>query len=371
MVPTMIEIRNLTKSFAIRGDSLPAVKDVDLSVAAGSFVTLLGPSGCGKTTLLRCLAGLESPDGGEIRIGGAVVYASDRGINVPVNRRQIGMVFQSYAIWPHMTVFENVAFPLRVQKMPNVRARVLAALETVELGALAQRSAARLSGGQQQRVAFARAIVAEPTVLLLDEPLSNLDTALRDQMRREMRRLHRTLGLTTILVTHDQEEALSLSDRIAVMRQGELVEEASPELLYGEPRSVFTAQFIGAANVFPGVAGEPQSGLMPIACAFGTLWSERRCPPGVAQVFVRPEKIRLLLSTEVAAGAVNAFPCAVKDRRFLGSCVEVELQPIAADPAFVLRSRDPNAGPGLGTAVAVTIEVFPHDVHVVAAPERS
>jgi iron(III) transport system ATP-binding protein len=364
----MIEIRNLTKSFALRSDSLPAVQDVSLSVAAGSFVTLLGPSGCGKTTLLRCLAGLENPDAGEIRIGGTVVYQSDSGINIPVNHRQIGMVFQSYAIWPHMTVFENVAFPLRVQKTPDVQARVLAALETVELAALAQRSAARLSGGQQQRVAFARAIVAEPAVLLLDEPLSNLDTGLRDQMRREMRRLHRSLGLTTILVTHDQEEALSLSDRIAIMRQGELVEEASPEVLYGEPRSAFAAEFIGAANVFPGTAGEAQSGLVPISCPLGILWSERKCPCGAVQVFVRPERIRLLPSTVPALGALNMFPCAVKDRRFLGNCTEVELQPTVGNPAFVLRSRDPNCGVLDGGTV--TMEILPRDVHVVAGPER-
>src|SRR3546814_302155 len=188
--------------------------NLSLTVEPHSFFTLLGPSGCGKSTLLRCIAGLERPDEGDIQIGERAVFSSSAKLNLPPNRRHIGMVFQSYAIWPHMTVFENVAFPLQVRRMGDVKERVQKALAMVDLNHVADRYASRLSGGQQQRIAFARAVVAEPEVLLLDEPRSNLDAALREQMRGELRKFQERLGITTVYVPHDQAEAPSMSDRI-------------------------------------------------------------------------------------------------------------------------------------------------------------
>ena len=226
----MIEIRSLTKTFVDGSNAgVKAVNDISFTVEAGRFYTLLGPSGCGKTTTLRCIAGLERADEGEISVAGKKVYSSTGGSFIPAYRRPIGMVFQSYAIWPHLTVFENVAFPLRVGKQTvgrdEIRQRVRAALEQVELANLEQRMATQLSGGQQQRLALARALVREPQVLLLDEPLSNLDAKLRERMRVELRELQRRLRITTLYVTHDQIEALSMSNVIAVMSGGKIVQE--------------------------------------------------------------------------------------------------------------------------------------------------
>ncbi|HUB94518.1 MAG TPA: ABC transporter ATP-binding protein, partial [Stellaceae bacterium] len=218
----MISIRDLAMTYRTAQGETQAVRGVSLEIKPGQFYTLLGPSGCGKTSILRCVAGLEHPDAGEILIGGEVVFSSTRGTWIPPHNRNIGMVFQSYAIWPHMTVFENVAFPLR-HKRPRVaraeiRERVLKALALVHLDGLEQRPAPYLSGGQQQRLALARALVSEPRVLLLDEPLSNLDAKLRADMRIELRELQHRLGITSLYVTHDLEEALAMSDRIVVMR---------------------------------------------------------------------------------------------------------------------------------------------------------
>jgi iron(III) transport system ATP-binding protein len=320
----MIEISNLCKSFLDRGTSVVALDNVSLSVPGGTFFTLLGPSGCGKTTLLRSIAGLETPDSGDIRINGELVFSRAAGRNIPVHRRNIGMVFQSYAIWPHMTVFENVAFPLKAHRMDRIEVRVMNALDAVELADLAQRPATRLSGGQQQRVALARAIVAEPAILLLDEPLSNLDAGLREQMRSEMRRLQMSLRLTTILVTHDQEEALTLSDRIALLRTGQLIEEGTPLTLYREPRSVFAAEFVGNANILEGVVEASNNDLTMIRCPFGILWSSAPAPFGPAKIMIRPEKIRI--GKGPASGTDrNVFSAEAIDRKFLGAYFEVAL----------------------------------------------
>ena len=237
------------------------VHEASFTLAPGTFFTLLGPSGCGKTTTLRSIAGLERPDAGRIALGDRVFFDGQAGLEVPLDRRQIGMVFQSYAIWPHMTVLENVAFPLRVvrdRRFPRaeVAALVAGALETVGLAAFAARPATRLSGGQQQRVALARAIVREPRLLLLDEPLSNLDAALREEMRTELKRLQRQLGLTTVYVTHDQAEALELSDTIAVMQAGRIVQMGPPREIYLRPRNRFVASFVGATNLLDATAPE-------------------------------------------------------------------------------------------------------------------
>ena len=230
--------------------ALKAVDAVDLAVEHGEFVTLLGPSGCGKTTTLRMVAGLEQNDTGSITIGGRVVSDADAGLFVPPDHRKLGMVFQSYAIWPHMTVFDNVAYPLSVRHVakPEIKAKVTAALKLVEMEAYAERPAPALSGGQQQRVAIARALVFEPEVLLLDEPLSNLDARLRAQMGEEFRALQRRLKITTLYVTHDQEEAMALSDRVVVMDKGRALQVGAPEDVYRRPASRAVAAFFGTPN---------------------------------------------------------------------------------------------------------------------------
>ena len=255
----MLRVAGLTKIYVNRYDAQAGgVRDVSFDLPSGTFFTLLGPSGCGKTTTLRCIAGLERPDTGSIAVEGRVLFDSARGVVVPMNQRGIGMVFQSYAIWPHMTVFENIAFPLRVAKdrrypREEIRNLVDQALTTVGLAGYGDRPATRLSGGQQQRVALARAIVHRPQLLLLDEPLSNLDASLREEMRAELRRLQQQIGVTTIYVTHDQSEALAMSDLIAVMDRGRVVQLDEPRAIYFRPASEFVAGFIGAANLLNGI----------------------------------------------------------------------------------------------------------------------
>ena len=230
-----------------------AVDGVSLTVADGRLLTLLGPSGCGKTTTLRMIAGLEQNDTGRITIGDRIVSDPARGLFVAPERREIGMVFQSYAIWPHMTVFANVAYPLEVRHRPaaEVRERVLGTLKLMEMAHLAERPATALSGGQQQRVAIARALVFQPRVLLMDEPLSNLDAKLREQMRVDLRELQQRLGITTVYVTHDQEEAMVLSDEIAVMHEGRILQVAPPETIYTRPVNRTVAAFVGTPNLLP------------------------------------------------------------------------------------------------------------------------
>jgi iron(III) transport system ATP-binding protein len=255
-----IEIYSLAKSYITRRGPVVAVNDVSLVIGKNEFICLLGPSGCGKTTTLRCLAGLERPDSGLIKIGGRVVYDSSLRQYVSTERRGLGMVFQSYAIWPHMSVFDNVAYPLRQRarrgtlSREELKQRVRSILETVDCADLEARRPGELSGGQQQRVALARALVYEPQVLLFDEPLSNLDAKLRDRMRFELRMIQERANFTALYVTHDQSEALSLSDRIAVMAHGKIRQIGSPEDIYQRPVDAFVADFIGAANIIPVLA---------------------------------------------------------------------------------------------------------------------
>ncbi|MFI0486663.1 ABC transporter ATP-binding protein [Actinomadura sp. 9N215] len=247
---SIVSIGGLTKRY---GD-VTAVDRVSLDIGDGEFVALLGPSGCGKTTTLRCVAGLESPDEGTIRLGAGTVVDRSRGYELPPHKRDIGMVFQSYALWPHMSVIQNVSYPLRLkrQRKPAARAKAMEALELVGLAGYESRSVSALSGGQQQRVALARALVREPSVLLLDEPLSNLDAALRTQMRVELKRIHEQTRSTMVYVTHDQEEAVSMSDRIAVMHDGRAVQIGSPRDVFDEPSSRWVAEFLGYENILPG-----------------------------------------------------------------------------------------------------------------------
>jgi iron(III) transport system ATP-binding protein len=290
----MIEVENLSLTYHSASGSHLAVNDISFRVERGQFYTLLGPSGCGKTTTLRSVAGLERPDAGEIRIDGVPVSSAEKGIWVPPNRREIGMVFQSYAIWPHMTVFENAAFPLRYGEKriaaAEIGARVDKVLRLVQLDHLADRPAPNLSGGQQQRLALARAFVMEPKVLLLDEPLSNLDAKLREDMRSELRQLVKATGVTTIFVTHEQIEALTLSDVIAVMNEGRIAQEGPPLDIYRQPDSAFVADFIGHSNLVPGTALRAPVGVsgtkmqMQVQCTLGNLvWGTlRRAPGGVS-----------------------------------------------------------------------------------------
>ncbi len=250
----MLVVDRLHKTFTTDRGGVRAVQDVSFTVEDGRFYTLLGPSGCGKTTTLRCIAGLERPESGAISIGDKIV--SGNGHFVPPHSRDIGMVFQSYAIWPHMTVFQNVAFPLEAMKPRPSKAEIKRAVEEalalVGLEGLGSRPAPQLSGGQQQRLALARALVRRPRLLLLDEPLSNLDAKLRERMRIELRELQRELGITTVYVTHDQAEALFLSHRVAVMQDGRIVQEGSPREIYREPASGFAADFVGSATFIAG-----------------------------------------------------------------------------------------------------------------------
>ena len=323
-----IVVSGLAKAFRTLDGEVDALDDLSFEVRPGEFYTLLGPSGCGKSTTLRCIAGLERPDRGEIRIGEKVV--SSPGIFIPPNERPIGMVFQSYAIWPHMTVFNNVAFPLKQQKVPRSgRERlVMEALSLVKMEDLAQRPAPYLSGGQQQRVALARALVSKPQVLLLDEPLSNLDAKLREELRTEIKDLIRRVGITALYVTHDQAEALAMSDRIAVMLRGAILQEAMPKDLYLKPRDRFVAQFIGQVNFFEGtVSGKLDNGLRIVSTEAGEL----RCvvpasiPSGAPiLITVRPES--LVVAAEVKNSAVNVISGEIDKNTFLGDSIDCHVR---------------------------------------------
>lgn len=298
----MVRVVNLTKRFTTSRGEVRAVAGVNFEVKKGDFFTLLGPSGCGKSTTLRCIAGLEKPDSGEIYIDDKLVFSAEKRVSVPPDKRDAGMVFQSYAIWPHMTVFDNVAFPLQVKRKgrskEEIREKVKKVLGLVRLEGFESRPATQLSGGQQQRVAGARALVQEPKVLLLDEPLSNLDAKLREQMRIEMRDLFRRLGVTSIYVTHDQLEAFSMSTNIAVMLDGKIAQVGSPWEIYTHPTNKFVADFVGIANFIEGkMASEPAKGILnDVATPMGTL----RCytPEGLKKedkvvVTARPEIVEV------------------------------------------------------------------------------
>ena len=295
---TTLVVEELGKTYSTGRGGVKAVQGISFTVEEGRFYTLLGPSGCGKTTTLRCIAGLERPDSGTIRIGESVV--SGNGHFVPTHDRDIGMVFQSYAIWPHMTVFENAAFPLEAMKKRPPRAEIRKAVEEalalVGLEGLESRPAPQLSGGQQQRLALARALVRKPQLLLLDEPLSNLDAKLRERMRIELRSLQRRLGLTTVYVTHDQGEALFLSHRIAVMHDGRIVQEGGPREIYREPASGFAADFVGSATF---VAGEAiEGGIRAFGGSIRCSLSGDLKPGDKALLVIRPENVMVRDTTE-------------------------------------------------------------------------
>ncbi len=323
----------------------PALDGVSLRIEEGAFFTLLGPSGCGKTTLLRCIAGLEVPDAGEIRLGDRVLFSSASGVNVPPNRRGLGMVFQSYAIWPHMDVAGNVAYPLTVRgrrkalTRAEVDRRVNELLEVIQIAHLAKRKATMLSGGQQQRLAMARALVMEPPVLLLDEPLSNLDTRLREDLRHELTGLQERLGVTSVYVTHDQAEALAMSSSMAVMREGVIEQLGTPVELYDYPRTRFVASFLGAANllearVLVGPDGGTAQGADMFRFALETGWGAPfeavgRVPFAARDrvtAALRPEGISLAPPRQGGDGAPDPWRGVVESVQFLGDAVEYWLR---------------------------------------------
>ena len=324
----MVKVRHLSKVFATQEGLLHAVQDVDLDVQEGGFLSLLGPSGCGKTTTLRCLAGLETPDEGEILIDNKPVVSISKRIFVPPHKRAIGMVFQSYAIWPHMNVFDNVAFPLKqLRPAPSkhqIKEKVTHALEQVRLNGLERRPAPQLSGGQQQRLALARALVREPKLLLLDEPLSNLDAKLREEMRVELKELTRKLGITSIYVTHDQSEALALSDTIAIMHDGKIVQVGSPKEVYVSPANRFIAGFIGTSNLIEGVIEDVRvNGSSKIATQLGVL--NGSLPAGLksrdrVMILGRPEDFELL--PKEPSSSQNVMKGVVRVLLFLGDSID-------------------------------------------------
>ncbi|GHJ42618.1 ABC transporter ATP-binding protein [Streptomyces sp. TS71-3] len=342
----MLIVDNLVKSYGsaargrrgsgTEGARVHAVGGASFEVRDGELFTLLGPSGCGKTTTLRSVAGLEMPDRGRITLSDRVLFDAVRRVSVPANRRALGMVFQSYAIWPHMTVAKNVSFPLDV--LPRGRRpgrseigeRVARLLEVTELSAYASRPATKLSGGQQQRLALARALVVQPELLLLDEPLSNLDAKLRESMRFELKRLQRELGLTAVYVTHDQSEALVMSSRIAVMNEGAIEQIGSPREIYTRPATKFVAEFIGTSNFVAGVVSSVRGYEVAVDTPDGRLvcrtesgTSGPAVPPGSGTdvlLSIRPEALDI--ATEESAEAVNQWKGEVLTRAYLGDAVD-------------------------------------------------
>ncbi|MCH8917101.1 MAG: ABC transporter ATP-binding protein [Proteobacteria bacterium] len=328
-----VRLENLSKTYP--GNEQKAVDGLSLEIAVGEVVTLLGPSGCGKSTTLRMVAGLEEPDEGSIYFGDEAVVLTDTGFSLPPEKRNIGMVFQSYAIWPHMTVEENVAFPLKARKFASaeIKPRVEAILEMVGMAGMEKRPGPLLSGGQQQRVALARALVTEPRTLLLDEPFSNLDARLREQMRLEVKLLQKRLNIAILFVTHDQVEALSLSDRVALMNAGVVQQQGSPSMIYEEPANVFVRDFIGKTLLFKGrVETANPAGPMairvdgaPDCVVFGRSYHAERIEAGNAVfIGIRPEDVEILAASggEAPPGMIGGT---VSTALFIGERFEYQV----------------------------------------------
>ena len=353
----MLRLENLTRRF---GETV-AVDGVSLDVPAGEFLTLLGPSGCGKTTTLRMIAGFETPTSGRVVVGDRDVSA------LPPQKRDVGMVFQNYALFPHLDVWENVAFGLksRGERKDALGEQVLRALALVEMEPYARRRVQALSGGQQQRVALARALAPEPPLLLLDEPLSNLDAALRERTRDELRALLKQLGMTAVFVTHDQEEAFALSDRIAVLNRGHLQQVGTPDALYGAPANAFVASFLGRANFFPAVVDSVDGDRALCRLPGGAAWRARlaagtpRTPGAAVRLMVRPESVEL-----AGEGVADALPGRVADRRFAGAATFYRVS-VEGAPDVLVQGRAHDADPGDTVRLALHARAEP----IAYAPE--
>ena len=346
------------------------VRNVTLHIRRGEFYTFLGPSGCGKTTLLRMIAGFATPDEGALFLDGQAVNL------VPPWKRDIGMVFQNYALWPHMTVFENVAFGLRERKIPRgeIKKRVMDALAQVDLGETENRRPSQLSGGQQQRVALARTLVIQPRALLLDEPLSNLDAKLRIDMRLELLKLQRDLGLTTIYVTHDQEEALAMSTRVAVMSRGQVVQESTPREIYEQPANDFVAAFVGKSNLLAGKVKEVLQGYLDVDCGEGvTVRASARGPAARPQVgariilSIRPEAVEISAAAAVS-GERNAIQGRLAASAYQGSYVEYEVT--ALGKALKAYAANPKGKAVFQAGTQVTLTFAAEDVVIVPKDAR-
>ena len=332
------------------------VGPISFEVAEGEFFALLGPSGCGKTTTLRCIAGFEQVDAGAILLSGQPIERT------PPHRRGVGLVFQSHALFPHLSVARNVAFGLELRRVPKaaIAERVRAALALVELPDHGERMPSQLSGGQQQRVALARSLVMEPPLLLLDEPMSSLDLKLRLQMREELRRLQRRLRMTTVFVTHDQTEALALSDRIAVLSQGRIEQIGTPQDIYQRPASRFVAEFIGSSNLFEGIV-EPGGDTPMLTTHSGPSFKLRAAAPGPSTVMVRPERVQILPPGMGACGT-NVFSAVITGATFLGEDAQLDLLIAGTLP---LRATRKSVGPIPVPGTQTAIRIDPDDLFVL------
>ncbi len=351
-----IRLSKISKFYHSGGQTIKALDNVNLTIPANRIFTLLGPSGCGKTTLLRCIVGLESPDEGEIEIGGEIVWSKTQNIFVPTEKRGLGMVFQTYAIWPHMNVFNNVAYPLQTRKTPRniIRSQVKKALHFVQLEGFEDRPATKLSGGQQQRVALARALVAEPKVILFDEPLSNLDAKLREETRKELRTFLTELQITAIYVTHDRIEALALSDLVAVMNKGRIIETGTPRDIYFHAAHRFVADFIGRTNLIEATVISQTEDATTVECALGTVRCHRH--PGLktgdpVTLCLRPEFIRLQGGN--AADTLNVFSGQIESLVFIGEAFEGE---ISINDTRLFIKTEPDSNLKVGDLVHFTVD---------------
>jgi putative spermidine/putrescine transport system ATP-binding protein/spermidine/putrescine transport system ATP-binding protein len=347
-----------------RFGAVTAVERMDLDIAEGSLVTLLGPSGCGKTTLLRMLAGLEEPTEGDIFVNGTRI--NDK----PIHERNLGMIFQNYALFPHKTIFDNVAFGLKYRNIPRakIKEKVTRALEMVRLPGVENRKPAQLSGGQQQRIALARAIVIEPDVLLMDEPLSALDENLREDMRREVDNLQRMLGVTTIFVTHDQREALSMSDKILVMKEGRKQQEGEPQKVYNEPVNHFVADFLGHSNFLPGEIVDLDEENIQIRIETGdVLFAKTRGAwkkGDAVEIVVRAQRFEVLKRAEDGEEGMNQFAGRIKDKSYMGGEVSYFIELPSEREIHVIsmmRTHTYDYGD------TVSVQVSPYHCHLIAA----
>jgi len=372
----VVRIKNLTKTYRRRGksgDLITPVDNVTLDILSNELVVLLGPSGCGKTTLLRCVAGLERPDSGEIEIAGEVVYSSERNIFIPPERRGINMIFQSYALWPHMSVFDNVAFPLRSigTKGNKISELVLSVLDVVGLNQLERQYPAQLSGGQQQRVALARAIVARDPVVLFDEPLSNVDAKVREQLRAELISLKRRIGFSALYVTHDQHEALTLGDKIAVLNSGVISQYDVPQNIYKTPANRYVGEFVGAANIIDGTVLALSHEQVIVQTRLGRIVSGGQLHSTLeigasVEVLTRPEDWRLSKTRE---HSINSWEMTLEEARFAGPYTEctVSTEDISLR-IWAVRSRrflEMHEGD------QVAAEIDPSDVHILKIEESA